>query len=51
MNLAPAGYDLDKVPAVQCLHCRQPIGDLPWREVKTLARFGQMLFEHVECPQ
>lgn len=49
-DTAPAGYKLADVPAVKCLMCSQPIGDLPYREVLTLARFGQMLFEHVECP-
>ena len=44
------GYDPADVPAKLCLLCEQPIGDLEWREVKTLARFGQMMFEHVVCP-
>lgn len=48
--MAAAGYNLEDVAAVKCLMCKQPIGDLEYREVKTLARFGQMLFEHVECP-
>lgn len=45
-----AGYDPALVPSKLCLMCQQPIGALEWREVTTLARFGQMLFEHVQCP-
>lgn len=46
-----AGYNPAEVPSKLCLMCKQPIGHLEWREVKTLARFGQMLFEHVTCPE
>lgn len=45
-----SGYDPAEVPAKLCLLCKLPIGTLEWREVRTLARFGQMLFEHVKCP-
>jgi len=44
------GYDIAAVPEKLCILCKLPIGTLEWREVRTLARFGQMLFEHVECP-
>ncbi len=44
------GYDPALVPDKLCLLCSQRIGKHAWREVKTPARFGQMLFEHVECP-
>lgn len=49
-KLAAAGYEIIKVSKIKCLNCREPIGKLPYQEVTTLARFGQMLFEHVECP-
>jgi hypothetical protein len=42
-------YDVEKVPEKLCLNCDQPIGDHKWREVTTLARFGQMMFEHEDC--
>lgn len=44
------GYDPAAVPSKRCLMCKLRIGDQPWREVTTLARFGQMLFEHEDCP-
>lgn len=50
MAMTAAGYDTDDVPVIHCLNCHRPIGDAKWREVDTLARFGQMLFEHVVCP-
>lgn len=46
-----AGYKLSDVKAKKCMKCDQPIGDLPYKEVTGLARFGQMMFEHTECPQ
>jgi len=49
-KISEAGYKLADVPAVKCFNCDKPIGELEYREVKMLARFGQMLFEHVECP-
>lgn len=36
---------------IKCLMCDQIIGDAPMKEVTTLKRFGQMLFEHSECPK
>lgn len=48
---APAGYFLDAVPFMECLNCGHPIGDGPYREVRILARFGQMMFEHEKCPE
>ena len=48
---APAGYYFADVPAVHCLMCDKPIGKRPYREVRILARFGQMLFEHKHCEQ
>lgn len=45
------GYDPALAPGKLCLVCKLPIGTLAWREVTTLARFGQMLFEHEECPE
>lgn len=45
------GYDLNKVPAVHCFRCGKPIGDEPYREVTTLARFGQMSFSHKRCKE
>jgi hypothetical protein len=50
LRRARAGYYLDEVTSVCCLMCKQPIGAGPYREVRILARFGQMLFEHVSCP-
>ena len=44
------GYDPADVPSKLCLLCKLPIGTRAWREIKTLARFGQMLFEHEVCP-
>lgn len=44
------GYDPADVPSRLCLLCKLPIGTRAWREVTTLARFGQMLFEHEVCP-
>lgn len=48
--IAAAGYDTDRVAAVRCINCHEPIGDSEYNEVTTLARFGQMLFEHTTCP-
>lgn len=48
--MSPAGYKLSDVKTRQCLMCRELIGNLPYREVRILARFGQMLFEHERCP-
>lgn len=48
--IAEAGYDTAKVSSVRCISCHQPIGNLEYKEITTLARFGQMLFEHVTCP-
>ena len=48
---ARAGYYLDEVPAVHCLMCGRPIGIRPYREVRILARFGQMLFAHQQCEE
>lgn len=45
-----AGYKLEEVKKRLCLMCNEPIGELPYKEVKMLARFGQMMFEHEECP-
>lgn len=47
----PCEYKDTEVKNKKCILCDEPIGDLPWREVKTLKRFGQVLLEHVECPQ
>ena len=44
------GYDPADVPSRLCLMCKLPIGTRAWRVVTTLARFGQMLFEHEVCP-
>lgn len=49
-NSLSAGYKLDDVKKVTCLMCDKPIGDLPYDEVTGLARFGQMMFEHKNCP-
>ena len=51
MNPNPAkyGYDMSKVPRVLCLYCRNAIDNEPYREVRVLARFGQMLFAHRRC--
>lgn len=51
MSLAAAGYRLEDVAAKKCLLCSEPIGELAYEEVTTLARFGQMLFSHLLCPQ
>lgn len=45
-----AGYELKDVYSRLCINCDQPIGKLEWKEVRTLARFGQMFFEHAKCP-
>ena len=45
------GYNPEDVPGRKCLMCDELIGEREWREVTTLARFGQMLFEHVICPE
>lgn len=42
-------YDRTKVPTKKCIMCHELIGDRPWEEVTTLARFGQMLFAHTDC--
>lgn len=34
-----------------CMNCKKSIGDYEWKEVSTLARFGQMLFEHADCSE
>lgn len=47
----PGDYDVSKVDDVHCFMCRQPIGDTEYREDRMLARFGQMMFLHVECPE
>lgn len=41
----------EQIKAKLCMKCEHPIGDHAWREVTTLARFGQMLFEHLQCPE
>jgi hypothetical protein len=52
MNLHPTyGYDLERVPKVNCLYCHNQIGDEEYVEVKPLARFGQMLFVHKRCDE
>ena len=43
------GYDLDAVSKVLCFYCSQPIGNEEYREITTLARFGQMMFIHKRC--
>jgi hypothetical protein len=43
------GYDFDEVPVKECIRCNKPIGKNCYIEVKTLARFGTMLFEHKNC--
>ena len=43
------GYDLDKVPGVNCQICGRPIGDEEYVEDTGLARFGQMFFMHKRC--
>ncbi len=43
------GYDLDAVPGHPCLVCGKPIGNEPYREVLTWARYGQMLLVHERC--
>lgn len=43
------GYDLDAVPEVHCLMCKQPIGSEPYEHDAGLARFGTMLFMHRRC--
>lgn len=45
------GYDKALVPEKLCLMCKLPIGSRAWSEVPTLARFGQMLFQHKVCPE
>lgn len=45
------GFDEAKVPGVPCLKCGAPIGDRPYKLVKTYARFGAMMFEHEICPE
>lgn len=44
------GYECARVPGVECLACGRKIGRRRFRHVTMLARFGQMLFEHVKCP-
>lgn len=44
------GYDRAEVPNTECIACGQKIGDLPYKEVTPLARFGQMFFTHYQCP-
>ena len=41
----------EKIKAILCLSCNKPIGNYEWSEVSTLARFGQMLFEHKNCTE
>jgi hypothetical protein len=50
-NPAPEffGYDENAVSAVKCLVCDQAIGEQRYKEVRTLSRFGQMLFECLAC--
>lgn len=43
------GYDLNAVPACQCLMCEQPIGQEAYYEFPMLARFGQMMLIHERC--
>ncbi len=43
------GYDMDKVKETLCLHCSEPIRDEEYEEVRTLARFGTMMFIHKRC--
>ncbi len=43
------GYDLDEVPKQECLVCKKPIGNEPYEENRTLARFGSMSFVHTRC--
>lgn len=52
MKLHPVyGYDIDAVPHVKCLLCDTPIGNEDYVEIKTTARFGQMLFAHKRCDE
>lgn len=44
-----AGYKLEDVKNINCMGCKQPIGDEPYEEDRGLARFGQMLFYHKRC--
>lgn len=50
MSKSASGYELSAVASVRCLLCGELIGEVEYKEIRTLARFGQMLFEHVECP-
>lgn len=43
------GYDMNKVSGVECIVCEKPIGDEPYDEHLTWARFGQMQFIHRRC--
>ena len=47
----PCEYKETEVSKKLCMMCDEPIGDMPWREVKTLKRFGQVLLQHGECPK
>lgn len=50
-SITPVSYELDQVKNKKCLICNELIGDNMFEEVKTLARFGTMLFAHVLCPK
>lgn len=43
------GYDLDEAKKTACLDCGEPIGEEPYSEVTTLARFGSMMLVHNRC--
>jgi hypothetical protein len=43
------GYDPKLVPKIDCLICDLPIGDRPYKEITAFGRFGEMLFNHVDC--
>lgn len=43
------GFDTAKVSEVLCMSCGQPIGSEKYFLDTTLARFGQMMFEHERC--
>lgn len=43
------GYDPQQVAQVLCMRCETPIGQDSYREQRTLARYGQMLFWHARC--
>lgn len=45
------GFDLDAVPDIQCLRCKEPIGEEPYVLETGTARFGQMFVLHQRCAE